>query len=124
MFRLTDYSARITMRGATHLSGGDWTYHEHGYSRNDATAASLRYGEIIEVLLRRPGVVIGVELGCLFVEFRGFYEVTALESGARIEIVGLIEFWIEADRGFEFLLRVIEVLFECEGQTAGGMSFG
>jgi len=56
MFWLTDYSVRITMRGATRLSGGDWAYHEHGYSRNDATAASLRYGEIIEVLLRRPGV--------------------------------------------------------------------
>ncbi len=55
-FRLTDYFARITIRGSSPSRLEIGHYHDDGYPRNDATAASLRHGEITEVLLRRPGV--------------------------------------------------------------------
>src|ERR1700730_11660765 len=69
-------------------------------------------------------VVIRVELRRLFVEFCRLCQVTSLERGARIEVVGLIEFGIEPDRRFEFFLRLIKVLLQRESQTARCMSFG
>ena len=68
-------------------------------------------------------VVVGIELGSLFIECRGLCEVTALKRSARVEVIGFVKFGIETDSCFEFLLRLREILFQRESQATSSVSF-